>query len=936
MSGVSFHGPIDGRNVLAGTTVSAGGILNAHFNSTSTNSHPSAAQPCRVIPYPRNEDIIHRPDLFTKLETLLPSAAEYHSAALWGLGGSGKTQIALEYAYRRCRDPACSIFWVHADNETTFAQDFKIIAKKLGLDNRLDGEKLLVAVRERIESQPQWLLVLDNADNLDLFGVAKTSKKLTSLLDYVPRGPTGTVLWTSRDEQIAGTLVGSRRGIRAAQMQEEEAKALLETARNEALSSEELEDVTVLLGELQWLPLAISQAGAYMRGTSTPIKEYLSGLLGKKRWLLLLEETKLDRHRRDGVPNSILETWSISIDRIRQESTMAYNILHTIAYLENQNIPLELITAIATFYSKAREQESSKNEELVKKAITRLREFSFLTAYRLNDGEQSFEMHRLVQGAIRYGLNMRRFHEVDSIKAKPTSRNRIRTFIRRQSQLLKNRWEDKDERYFSSAALQIISDLFPSSKREMWTQCEKYLAQAVRVGDWAEICGKEVEVSTLLSQVSNYLYDRGRWREKERVDARALKLRQEVLGEKHPQTIQSMGELAATYHAQGRYDEDEDISVKVLKLRREVLGEKHPDTIRSMGELAATYHAQGRYDEAEEINVKVLELRREVLGEKHPDTIRSMGELAATYHAQGRYDEAEEIKVKVLELRREALGEKHPDTIQSMGSLAATYHAQGRYDEDEKISVKVLELRREVLGEKHPDTIWSMGELAATYHAQGRYDEDEDISVKVLKLRREVLGEKHPDTIRSMGDLAATCRAQGRYDEAEEIKVKVLELRREVLGEKHPDTIRSMGELAATYHAQGRYDKAEEIKVKVLELRREVLGEKHLDTIQSMGELATTYHAQGRYDKAEEIKVKVLELRREVLGDKHPHTLQAMHDLAVTWNSHDRSDDAVGLMEKCWKLRCTALGPEHPFTQDSKSKLKRWGPDREDEYSVLG
>ena len=103
-----------------------------------------------------------------------------------------------------------------------------------------------------------------------------------------------------------------------------------------------------------------------------------------------------------------------------------------------------------------------------------------------------------------------------------------------------------------------------------------------------------------------------------------------------------------------------------------------------------------------------------------------------------------------------------------------------------------------------------------------------------------------------------------------------------------------------------------------------------------MGELATTYHHQGRYDEAEKIKVKVLELRREVLREKHPHTLQAMHDLAVTWNSHNRSDDAVGLMEKCWKLRCTALGPEHPFTQVSKSTLKRWGPDREDEYSVLG
>jgi hypothetical protein len=97
-----------------------------------------------------------------------------------------------------------------------------------------------------------------------------------------------------------------------------------------------------------------------------------------------------------------------------------------------------------------------------------------------------------------------------------------------------------------------------------------------------------------------------------------------------------MASLAATYHAQERYDEAEKIKVEVLALRRDVLGEKHPDTIESMAELAVTYHAQERYDEAEKIKVEVLALRRNVLGEKHPDTIRSMAELATTYHAQRR------------------------------------------------------------------------------------------------------------------------------------------------------------------------------------------------------------------------------------------------------------------------------------------------------------
>jgi hypothetical protein len=126
--------------------------------------------------------------------------------------------VALEYAYRRCRDPACSVFWVQAANETTFTQDYKTIARRLGVADDLDGEKLLMAVRERIESGPRWLLVLDNADDLALFGIAaRTSpgasrsqgeesvEEVASLYDYVPRGTTGTVLWTTEIGSSAET-----------------------------------------------------------------------------------------------------------------------------------------------------------------------------------------------------------------------------------------------------------------------------------------------------------------------------------------------------------------------------------------------------------------------------------------------------------------------------------------------------------------------------------------------------------------------------------------------------------------------------------------------------------------------------------------------------------------------------------------------------------
>ncbi|RYP02565.1 hypothetical protein DL765_010728 [Monosporascus sp. GIB2] len=709
------------KNIEGGNYESGGGPMTIVTDVKHIYPKGNSPKTYRLIPLPRNEDVVSRTHIFTRLDALLPPTSEYQSAALYGLGGSGKTQVALEYAYRRCRDdPACSVFWVHADNETTFAQDYKAIAQTLGL-NKLDGEKLLTAVCKRIESRSSWLLVLDNADDLALFGVGRTShntshgqvEEPTSLYDYVPRCATGTVLWTSRDERIVGTLVGPRRGIRVGQMDPGEAKALLETSRNEKVGSEEVIDAKKLLEELQWLPLAISQAGAYLRRTSTPIREYLLMLAeGKERWRVL-EATEFDRHRRRGVPNSVLETWSISIERIRLDNEMAYRIMHIIAYVNNQDIPFEIITAACLYDDGGKEGDPGENKNQVIEAVTRLKEFSFLGMRKEGKDVRSYEMHKLVQEATRYGLNMR---------------------------------SPEKEVYFSNAALQIMVRLFPERKREAWAECEKYIAHAVRVGDWADICKKKVEVSGLLTRVSDYLYDRGRWREKEPVDERAYELRREVLGEKHPDTIRSMANLAVTYNMQGRYDKAEPIKIETLELRREVLGEKHPDTIRSMADLAATYHAQGRYDKDDEISTKVLKLRREVLGEKHPDTIRSMADLAPTYHAQGRYDKAEPMKIEALEVRREVLGEKHPDTIRSMASLAATYHAQGRYDEDDEISTKVLELRQDILGQQHPDTLQAMHDLAITWNSRGRRNDAIALMDECLQLRRAGLGPDHPFT----------------------------------------------------------------------------------------------------------------------------------------------------------------------------------------------
>ncbi|KAL7958998.1 P-loop containing nucleoside triphosphate hydrolase protein [Trichoderma compactum] len=746
---------INHNNIGSNTVINQGDI---HYNLTPAPLLPGVDKPTYVLPYPRNEDVICRTDLVERLNQLLPRGSKFHSAALWGLGGSGKTQIALDYAYRRYEKDNCSVFWVHADSKATFIHDYKTIANKLGIEQTAaaDGNDLLRSVRNGIEACPSWVLILDNVDNLELFGVRlSTDEAANSLSKYVPNGPTGTILWTSRDAHIAGTLVGAQRGVEVTSMKIDEAIKLLQAMRNKKDGYEELEDIKILLQELQCFPLAISQAGAYMRRMQTTASGYLSLLRESKcRWETL-KTTEFDRHRRPEMPNSVLDTWTVSMERIQSENRTAYQVLHTIAYLDNQNLPHELIIKI----SKCSNDGSTKEpEELeVTSAIIRLQEFSFLKTRHIEDGCPSYEMHKLVQEAARYRLTLR------GLQGAPAQENVMQT-------------EVSDEVYYTGIALQALSELFPTSKPESWGQCERYLAHAVGMGDWAEISKREADTSELLSRASEYLYDRGRWREKEVVDQKTLKLRRKVLGERHPYTLESIASLAAAYHYQGQHEKAKACYQEAMELRRQTLGEKHPDTLRAMTLLGQVYQSHA------------LPLQREVLGEKHMHTLQSLASISGVYHYQGRYAEAKPIKVETLAIQREVLGEKHPLVLWNIGSLAATCQGLGQYEEAKALYQETLDLRRETLGENHPDTLRSITQLGAIYHDLRKYELAESLAKEALKLEQKMLGEEHPYTLQSKHNLAVALRSRGHSARAISLMQDCVQGRCAVLGPEHPFT----------------------------------------------------------------------------------------------------------------------------------------------------
>ena len=322
--------------------------------------------------------------------------------------------------------------------------------------------------------------------------------------------------------------------------------------------------------------------------------------------------------------------------------------------------------------------------------------------------------------------------------------------------------------------------------------------------------------------------------------------------------------IGMTYRDLGLYPEAQRQLEKALSLRRRLLGDDHPDTLASMGDLAVLYRDQSKPAQAESLLAKVLNFQRRVLGADRPETLETAHELAQLYEEEGKTAQAGPLLTETLKARRRILGEDNPDTLLSMLELGGFYQLQGKYPEAEPLMVKALAVQRRVRGADHPETLASMNALAVLYATEGKYAQAEPLYSEVLGIQRRVLGEEHSQTLVTMNNLASLYRDEGKYPQAEPLQTKAFEIQRRVLGEDHSQTLSSMNNLAALYQDQGRYAQAEPLLVKGLEIRRRISGENADDTVRGLNNLAVLYAQEGKYAQAEPLMADVLAIRRRV------------------------------------------------------------------------
>ncbi|RYP92365.1 hypothetical protein DL770_001567 [Monosporascus sp. CRB-9-2] len=631
-----------------------------------------------VVPFGRNENFVDREPILQQLLQRIPPDAnkdDCQRTAIEGLGGVGKTQVAIEAAYRvRDEHPACSIFWVPAIDSISFEKAYCKIGNALDVQGLDDGEadvKLLVKDALSRESIGSWLLIVDNADDLELLF------NDPALADYLPFSRKGSILFTIRNHEAAVRLDIGKYIITLQEMNDKEATKLLQTGLKENQTSD-TKSTAGLLKFLANLPLAIKQASAYIARTGISTTKYLNYCKSSDKMMAkLLSQDFEARGRYRDINNPIATTWLILFNHISRDMPLAVRYLKFICFLAEKDIPVLLLLP-------------GEDELIVDEAIGILKGYAFISD---RDNPDAFDIYRLVRLAMRNWLQKN------------------------------GEWQE-----WSINVIQQFAGKYPYPEHKNKDVWMTYLPHGQAVIALREGSVAKEAKTRLLSYVAISYLMLGKYEKAEQIWRQILELREAVLGREDPETLTSMGNLVFVLNRQGKCEEAEQIHRQTLELTKAVLGREDPGTLTSMNDFANVLKSQGRYEEAEQMIRQVLELREAVLGREDPDTLTSMNNLANVLKSQGRYEEAEQMIRQALELREAVLGRENPDILNSMNNLACVLKSQGRYEEAEQIHRQTLELYQKVLGREHPDTLISMHNLAETLRHQGKYDEAEQVS----------------------------------------------------------------------------------------------------------------------------------------------------------------------------------------------------------------
>lgn len=649
--------------------------------------------------------------------------------AIGELGGIGKTQTALRYAYKH-RDEYDEVFWVRATSETDINSGFVEIAHLLNspLKDATDVKVIVDAVKRWLADHTGWLLIFDKADTPEV------------VKPFLPRNVQGHVLVTSRASVFH--RLGRVDRVPLDKMKPDKAREFLflRTGRKEEEARpREIKAANDIAEKLGYLPLALEQAAAFITEMGSSFHDYLTSYRTCR--LQLLEE---HRPVAGDYDKSVVTTWTMNVKALEKASEPSADLLKLSAFLHPDRIPLELVKKGAPELGDALAaalRNVDADPLALDKVLEPLAGYSLIRRDRKTD---TYDIHRLVQ------------------------------------EVLKARMKEPDRRLWAERAVRVVDKAFPHPEFENWSVCEQLLPHARRAADLVDTWNFEFPgAGRLLSQTALYLHDRAQYTEAKGFYERALEIHKAALGPDHHDVATTLGNLARLYETQGYYDKAENQFNSALKILEATLGPDHEEVARMLNHLAWLYRAEGRYDdgEAEKLCKRALDIYKAKLPPDHPWVATALSNLAQLYRAQRRYAEAEPLCRRALEIRQKIMPRNHPDVAWSQDVLADLYRAQAKYDDAEKLCKEALKINKKAVGSDHPLVATTTYNLARLYDDQGKDAKAERLYKRALETYKKALGPDHPRVATVLENYAGLLRKLGRDDEAAKTEARAEAIR---------------------------------------------------------------------------------------------------------------------------------------------------------------
>lgn len=815
--------------------------LSVAFPFTINGIPPTRSlPPSSRIPFRPNPLFVGRTAELRQLVTLFNAERSLVAGctiAITGLGGVGKTQLAVEFAHRHGHRFPGGVFWLSfADPEAIPLEvaacgGANALALQPGYDELSLSEQVKMVQRAWQEPLPR-LLIFDNCTDHAL------------LTQWRPASGGCCILLTSRNSRWHPDLAVTTLPL-----------SILERSASITLLQQFVSDMThsqanAIAAELGDLPLALHLAGRFLGRYSHTIAP--DTYLAQLRPPTLLKHPSLTGHGETYSPTAhethIGRTFTLSYQQLHSTQAvdrMALQLLARAAYFA----PGEPIPRALLFAGLSLPADDLKGPLLSEDGLVRLLQLGLLE----ERDTETLWIHRLLAKFVR-----------DMMPDLAPQQAAERALLATLSQRLDN-----------TGYMGKLDLLAP----HLWamTQAARPRAdeQAAALCNWLGIHLREVGDYTVARP---YLED-------------ALAIRRTLYGDHHPDTAQSLNNLGWLLFRIGQYRVARAHLEHALTVRRTLLGKNHPDTAQSLNNLGWLLWKQGELHAARPLLERALAVRQQCLGEDHPETARSYNSLAGLLWAQAAYGYARPLLKRALAIREQRLGPTHPRTADSLNNFGLLLKTQRDYAGARPYLQRALAIREKQLGPTHLHTAYSLHNLGALLQLQGDYTAARPYLERALAIREQKLGTHHPDTAYSLNELGMLLTHAGEWMAAQALLHKALCIRSNVLGSEHPDTAESLHNLGCLLLSQGDCADAHSHLQQALAIREQRLGPDHPQTADTLYHLGKLFQTLGENKQTRSLLTRALTIFWQTLGPDHDKTQAVQTALdSLTITVHSKSE----------------------------------------------